>query len=156
MEGGDLGGDGGAGPVAGLLDVVVGLEVEPELRGVSEEPREAEGGVGCDRALAEDDLVDAAGRDAGGLRDAILAEAEGLEELPGENGAGVDGGEAAGHVHLLVVVDEHDAIGAAVAPGKAEAPLCVHADAVEPSPAPPRGLEAVAGGTRRSARRLAA
>jgi hypothetical protein len=96
VEGSDLGGDGGAGLVEGLLEVVMGLEVEPELRGVPEEPREEEGGVGGDRALAEDDLVDAAGRDSGGLRDAVLAEAEGLEELPGEDGAGVDGGEAAG------------------------------------------------------------
>src|SRR5690606_29477457 len=57
-EGGNLALDPLAGLVAGAFEVVVGLEVHPEIGGGPEEAGEPQRRVGRDGALAEDDLVD--------------------------------------------------------------------------------------------------
>ncbi len=51
-------------PIARHLEIVPGLQVEPELLGAPEEPREAKRRVRRDGALAMHDLVDAARRHA--------------------------------------------------------------------------------------------
>ena len=44
--------------IEGDLQVIVGLEVEPELGSCAEVAGEAEGGIGCDGAAGVEDVVD--------------------------------------------------------------------------------------------------
>jgi hypothetical protein len=72
------------GHLGGLL-IVVGLEIEPHIGWPAEVAFEAQGGVHGEGPLALDDLVDAPGRDANVLRDAVFREAKGNQEILAEN-----------------------------------------------------------------------
>jgi arylsulfatase A-like enzyme len=63
------------------LAVEVSLQADPEALGHAEEARQAQAGVGGDRALAGDDLTDAPLRHADLLRQPVLRDAHRLEEL---------------------------------------------------------------------------
>jgi hypothetical protein len=69
----------------------VALKIKPELRGDAKVTSETQRGVRRDAPVAMNNFVDAAGRDADILRQAILRNAHRLEELLQENLAGVDG-----------------------------------------------------------------
>jgi hypothetical protein len=60
---------------AGELEVVVRLQVQPELRAVAEVEAEAERGVGADPAPAVDDLGDAVRRDTDRPGELVLRQA---------------------------------------------------------------------------------
>ena len=84
------------------LQVVVRLQVHPELRLHAEELPEPQGGIRRDSALALHDLVDAPRRHADALGKALPAEVLAFEEILGEHHAGVHRIEFAfGHVALL-------------------------------------------------------
>ena len=127
------------------LEFEPNLEVEPEALGGAEVPREPKSGVSGDAALAEDDLVDTPCWNTNVLRQAVLAETVGLEELGQEDFARVDGCELCHGGHLRVVVDDLDVEGIGGAPDEADAPLIVDADAVLASAIALEGLEPVAG-----------
>ena len=110
--------------------VVVGLKVEPELRGGAKGARQAQSGIGGDAALALDDGVDAIRRDAQGARQGILADAQRLEELFQQDLAGVNGRNVTGHVTPLVIVHDFDVVGVTLLPDEAQAIAVVDADAV--------------------------
>ena len=90
--------EGGVG--AGAAEVVLVLEVEPELCGEAEVDAEAEGGVGADGALAAQDFADARLGNFNVLGDAVSGEAHGLKEFGKENCAGVDECVVDGHCCL--------------------------------------------------------
>lgn len=75
----------------GRRQVIGGLHVDPELRGGAERAGEQPRRVGGHAPLAVDDLVDALDRDAEVLGELGLRDAHGLEELLGEDLAGVGG-----------------------------------------------------------------
>jgi len=123
------------GPELVLLDleVVSGLQVEPEAGARAEVAGKAQGGVRGDPALAVDDLVDPAGREADRDCQPVLTHAERLEELLKRDLAGVDRVDG-GHGHLLVVVDDLDVVGPCVRPGEADPPLLIGPFAVLTGP----------------------
>ena len=91
----------GASGVEGDLEVVPGLEVEPELRRRAEELGETEGSVGGDAAAALDDFGDALGRDAEFAGEGVAAKVEGLHKVLEEVFARVDVGAAVWASFLL-------------------------------------------------------
>lgn len=78
------------GRALGDAQVVVHLEVEPQLRRHSEIFAESQRGVGGDRALAVDDIADAVGRDGDLARERVDAHLHRLHEFLVEDFAGVD------------------------------------------------------------------
>lgn len=83
--------------VFGNIKVILGLQSQPELRRVSEEAREAQGGIGSDGALAQHDLVNAARIHADVNGKAVLAEVHRLDEFLQQHFARVNRGEFIGH-----------------------------------------------------------
>lgn len=73
-----------------LLKSEVDLEAQPKPARGPEVPGQPHSGVGGDAALAEDDLVDPARRDADLPRQPVLAQTERLEELFEQDLAGMD------------------------------------------------------------------
>lgn len=71
-----------------------GLEVEPELRGGSEEAGEAECGVGSDSAALVEDFADASGRQHGAGGELVGGGAHEEEEVFAEDLAGMGGNAA--------------------------------------------------------------
>ena len=69
-----------------------GLGAQPVTGAKSQRAAEPQVGVGCDRSLAGDDLADAGGGHADRFGQAVLADAQGFEELLLEQFAGGDGG----------------------------------------------------------------
>jgi hypothetical protein len=63
------------------LQIVTGLKVQPETLGGTEVSRKAKRGVGCDRTLAMNDLVDSTRRHADVGRQPILREAQRFQKL---------------------------------------------------------------------------
>ena len=63
------------------MQVVVVLEVQPELWAVAEEASEAQGGVRGQPPPSQDDLVDSSRVDADLQGEPVLAEFEGLQKL---------------------------------------------------------------------------
>jgi hypothetical protein len=111
--------------------VKVALQIEPELRGDAKVTSQTQRGVRRDAPVAMNNFVDAAGRDADILRQAILRNAHRLEELLQENLAGVDGRYLSlVHVSAPNVVYDLHVIGIPILPPKADAPLIVNPDAV--------------------------
>jgi len=98
------------------IEVELCLEVEPEPRCGPEVTGQTKSGVGGDRSLSVNDLVDAAWRDADVFGEPVLRQACRLEELFKEYLAWVDGGELGRHRHLLVVVHNLDVVGVACLP----------------------------------------
>ena len=77
--------------VALELEVVAGLEVDPEALTRAEEPSEPQGGVRADPSLSVDDLIDPSRRDADRHREAVLGNPKRLEEVHEQDLARVDG-----------------------------------------------------------------
>src|SRR5438874_957703 len=73
--------DAPAQPLLGRLEVVAQLQVEPELRRGPEVAREAQRRVRRDAAQAAHDLVDPPRRHLGVDREAVLRDAEAVEEI---------------------------------------------------------------------------
>lgn len=71
------------------LEIVTGLEIQPELWCRPEIGAKPKGGVGCHRTAAPDDIVDADRRHPQLPREAIGGQAEGLQKIPLQNIAGV-------------------------------------------------------------------
>jgi hypothetical protein len=118
------------------LQVVCGLEVDPEpIRG-PEVARKPEGGVGRDGSKAVHDLIDPAWRYADVLRQAVLTQPHGLQELLEQDLAGVYRREYfrrkffRRHPSLLMVVHNLNVVCIPRAPAKADSPLIVDANAV--------------------------
>lgn len=81
--------------------LVVGLEVEPELRAITKILGKAEGGVRGDSALAMHDLIDATRRHADVFREPVFGQAKRLEEFFDQHFAGGDEREQFGFcVHI--------------------------------------------------------
>ena len=82
-------------PVSGSIllsgKVKVALQIEPELRGDAKATSETQRGVRRDAPVAMNNFLDAPGGDADILRQAVLRNAHGLEELLQEDLARVDG-----------------------------------------------------------------
>jgi len=76
--------------VTRLFQIVVHLQPQLEALAGAERACQAHGSVGADAALAEDDLVDAAWRNAGSPRERILADAHRNQEFFEEHLAGMD------------------------------------------------------------------
>ena len=72
-------------PLLFPLQIIMRLQVEPELRRHLEVAPQAQGGVGGDRALTLDDLVDAARWNANVQGEPVLANAHRLEKLLGQD-----------------------------------------------------------------------
>lgn len=72
------------------FEVVTGLQVDPEALTRAEIPCEPQRRVGADPALAMNDLVDPARRDADRDRQAVLRDPEWLKEVHHQDLAGVD------------------------------------------------------------------
>ena len=87
------------GRALGDAQVVVHLEVEPQLRRYPEILAEAKRSVGGDRAFAVDDVADAVGRHGDLARERVDADLHGLHEFFVEDFAGMDRFEQfGGHV----------------------------------------------------------
>src|SRR3546814_61319 len=76
-----------------FLQVVVGLQTQPEALAGTQRQRHADGGVRGDPTLAEDDFVDPARRDVHRARQRVLADAERAEELLQQDFTGLDRSE---------------------------------------------------------------
>ena len=76
--------------VGGHVEVVVGLQPEPELGRGAEVASEAESGLGHHPPLAEDDLIDATRADADAQPQAVLAQIQWVEEPLEQHLAGMD------------------------------------------------------------------
>ncbi len=63
------------------LEDISGLEVDPEPLARGKEPREPQGGIRTDSTFAVDNLVDPTGWDPDRDREAMLRNAEWLEEV---------------------------------------------------------------------------
>ena len=87
----------GSGGIDGDLEVVAGLEVEPELRGSAKELCQAQRGIGGYAAAALDDFRNALRWDTQFAGEGVAAEVQGLHEVLQEVFAGVDGGQKFGH-----------------------------------------------------------
>src|SRR5690349_3867597 len=73
------------------VQVVLILQIEPELGGGAEVLAQAQGRVGSDRALAMHDLVDPARRHANADCKPVLGDLEPLDEVLHQHLAGMDG-----------------------------------------------------------------
>lgn len=82
--------------LAGHLGVVVGLEIDPAVGIGSKECRQAQGRINRNAALAMDDFIDTAGRNANRLRQCVLADVQRPEPLFQQDFAGVGGRLSAG------------------------------------------------------------
>ena len=76
-----------------ILEVVVGLQTQPEAFAGAEGSRQPQRGVGADPAFAENDLVDAARWHVGRARQRVLAERHWLEKILQQDLTGVDVGQ---------------------------------------------------------------
>lgn len=72
-------------------EVALHLQAVPELGGLAEEGSEADGHDGRDRTLAEDNLVDRAGRNADGAGHGILGNSHRSEVFLQQDFTGRDG-----------------------------------------------------------------
>jgi hypothetical protein len=63
------------------MEIPISLQSHPELRRRFQQPRETQGGIGGDGALAQDDLVQTVERDAESASGVNLADAERLQKL---------------------------------------------------------------------------
>ncbi len=63
------------------LEVISSLEVDPEPLARAKEPREPQGGIRADSTFAVDNLVNPTGWDPDRDREAMLSNAERLEEV---------------------------------------------------------------------------
>src|SRR3546814_7573956 len=114
-----------------FLKVVVGLQTQPEALAGTQRQRHADSGVRGNAALAEDDFVDPARRDAHRARQRVLADAERDEELLQQDFTGMDIGEG-GHRSspaVSVVIDDLHVVRIAAAPAEADTPLVVDPEA---------------------------
>lgn len=86
------------------LDVVLRLQVQPELGVDAEGKPEAYCSVGSDRAIPGADLVDAPLLYADGLRNAVAGDAKRFDEFGEQHPPGVDGGKSATRGDVVVVL----------------------------------------------------
>ena len=128
------------------IDVVVGLDVDPEALAGPESAGESQSGFGSNPPPAADDLPDAGLTQGGGLRQAVLADPQRLEELGAQDLSRRDRVVCLGHriASLLVVVDDLDVCRPARGPGEADAELVVDSDRVLTGSASGQLLQAVA------------
>ena len=87
--------EGGAEVVLLDLEVVAGLQVEPEPVGGAEVARQPQRGVGCDPALAVDDLIDPSWRDTDRDGEVVLGDLQRGQEVLEEDLPGWIGGMVA-------------------------------------------------------------
>ena len=99
--------------------LVLALQIEPELPAHAKERGQGEGGFSVDGTLALDDLVEGGTWNAGALREFRLGQAEGLKKFFLENasGGGAEDGRLTGH-GLLVAIGDFDGARVAVVPFK--------------------------------------
>src|SRR5215831_11085392 len=120
-------------PVLLHLQVIAGLQVDPEPLGGTEEPGQPQRRVGADPPLAVHDLVDPPGRNPDLLRHLVLAHPQRLEELFQQDLTRVHRGHDRVRRHVLpfpVVVGDLDVLRPDVGPPEADPPLLVNPDAV--------------------------
>ena len=121
------------------FQVVVGLQVEPELFGSPKVTCEAQGRVCGHGARSVDDLVDSAWRNADILREAVLGYAESSQKVLEQDLARVDRLVLSGGHKPSVVIDDFNLVCVALNPAEAYPPLVVDPYA-ELSRAPRRTL----------------
>ncbi len=129
----------------GYFQVVMRLQVEPELRGGAESARQTQGGIGSDAALALNNGVDAIRRYAQGARQGVLADFQRLEEFFQQNLTGMDGRNFTGHFTPLVIVNNFNLVGVPVLPDEAQPVAIVNTDAVLSFTVAAQFLQAVSG-----------
>lgn len=131
------------------LEIVAGLQIQPESLSRAEVPREPQCAIRTNGPGAVHDLIDPSRRHTDIPRQPVLRQAQRLEEIRGENFARMNGLQlASGHVTLsldtLVIADDLNLVGVAVLPAKADAPLLVHANTVLATPLTPELLQSIA------------
>src|SRR5208282_1689754 len=120
-------------PQSVLLDlqVVANLQVQPEPLRCAEVPRQPKCGVRADRSGPVHNLVDPPRRHTRLLRQPVLADVQGGQELFQQDLAGVDRRQlAARHNGSSMVIDDFDVERVAAFPAKANAILVIDPNAV--------------------------
>jgi hypothetical protein len=135
------------------LEVVAGLEIQPEPIARAEIPRQTQGAIRADGPGAVHDLVDPSRRHTDIPSQPVLGQAQRLEKIRREDFAGMYGiqlssGHATPSSNMLVIVDDLNLVGIAIPPAKADAPLLVHANTVLAGSIAPELLQSI---TRRHA-----
>jgi hypothetical protein len=127
-------------------EIVVGLEVGPELGAGPESLSQEPGSFGSDTTLAANKLVDALDRDTNVLGESHLCDAKRLDELFEKDLARMTRDSAVwDHEENSVVVDNANVVGVGLVPAKDDTPLIVDADAVATSKITSQCLEPIAG-----------
>ncbi len=138
----------GSGMVSLHLEVVAGLEIQPEPITRAEIPREPQGTIRADGPGAMHDLVNPTRRHTDIPSQPVLGQAERLEKIRREDFAGVYGiqlssGHAPPSSDTLVIVDDLNFVGIPILPAKADAPLLVHANTVLAGSIAPKLLQSI-------------
>jgi hypothetical protein len=116
---------------------VVGLEAREETLRDAEVASQAQVGVGCDRALAEHDLIDAPRRHADGFGQRRLRQIHRFQEFLHRISPGCGLGRRS------VTRDDLDLVRIAITPDEAHPPSVVDADRVLPAAITDRRLQPV-------------
>lgn len=124
--------------------IVVGLQIDPAVCVCTEEDRQTQGGVYRDTAQAMDDLVDAPGWNANGLRQSILADAHGLEPVLQQNLSRVNEMRVS-HDILSMVVNNFHVPDVSIPPDEADTPLIIDTKAVLTTPVTFQGFQTITG-----------
>jgi hypothetical protein len=117
------------------LEIVAGLQIQPEPITRAEIPCEPQGAICADGPGAMHDLVDAPRRHTDIPSQPVLGQAQRLEKIRREdftrmNGIQLSSGHATPSSNTLVIIDDLNLVGIAILPAKADPPLLVHANTV--------------------------
>jgi hypothetical protein len=117
------------------IEVVSGLQVNPEALGRSQRPGQAQRRVGTDRPFAVDDFIDPPWWNANSLRKPVLANAQRAKELLEQDLSRMNRLMHAVHDQFpSVIVGDLNVGGSRRGPYEADSPLIIDADAVLPGP----------------------
>jgi hypothetical protein len=130
------------------LEVVAGLQIQPEPITRAEIPREPQGAIRADGSRAMHDLVDPSRRHTDIPGQPVLGQAQRLEKIRREDFARMYGTHlASGHAtpssDMLVIIDDRNLVGIAILPAKADAPLLVHTNTVLAGSITPQLLQSI-------------
>jgi hypothetical protein len=136
------------------LEVVAGLQIQPEPITRAEIPREPQRAIRADGPGAMHDLIDPSRRHTDIPGQPVLRQAQRLEKIRREDfarmyGIQLSSGHATPSSDMLVIVDDLDLVGVAILPAKADAPLLVHTNTVLANSIAPELLQPI---TRRHAK----
>ena len=130
------------------LEVVAGLQIQPEPITRAEITREPQSTIRADGPGAMHDLVDPPRRHADIPGQSVLGQAKRLEKIRREDFAGVYGiqlssGHATPSSDTLVIVGDLNFVRIPILPAKADAPLLIHANTVLTGSITPKLLQSI-------------